>query len=122
MRRLTGLLSSLLLLHLTLVGADLTCAKHGLADAQPVSQSETSSHQGHHAPAGPQGAGQGDTSCEVPTVPACCEALASCGVSIAGNPSADAGDLSHVTAGVRAGAADAPTSWSLEPDPPPPKA
>ena len=123
MRRLTGLLTSLLLLHLTLVGADLTCAKHGVHGAAHVSQAGTSPHAGHHhGPPQPAGADENDTSCEVPTLPACCQALASCGVSIADEQSAESGDLSHLALGVLPGADDIPASWTLEPDPPPPKA
>jgi hypothetical protein len=122
MRRLTGLLTSLLLLHLTLVAADLTCAKHGVHGAAHASQSDGSSHAEHHAPAAPDAPGHDETSCEVPTLPACCQALASCGVSIAGERLAGSGGPSHLAAGVLSGTDDMPTSWTLEPDPPPPKA
>jgi hypothetical protein len=122
MQRLTGLLTSLLLLHLTLVGADLTCAKHGVQGAAHASQPGTSPHADHHAPSQPAGPGQSDTTCEVPTLPACCQALASCGVSIAAEQSTESGDLSHLLAGALSGADDTPTSWTLEPEPPPPKA
>ena len=122
MRRLTGLLISLLLLHLTLVGADLTCARHGVHGSAHASQADASSHADHHAPARPDAPGHDDATCEVPTLPACCEALASCSVSIAEERSAESGDLSHLGAGVLAAADDTPTSWTLEPDPPPPKA
>jgi hypothetical protein len=122
MRRLTGLLTSLLLFHLTVVGADLTCAKHGVHGAAQASQPDGSSHAGHHAPSRPDAVGHDETPCEVPTLPACCQALASCGVSIAAERLAESGDLSHLVAGVLSGADDKPTSWTLEPDPPPPKA
>jgi hypothetical protein len=122
MRRFTGLLTSLLLLHLTLVGADLPCAKHGSHGAANVSQPETSPHGGHHAPLRSDAPGTYDTTCQMPTLPACCQALASCGVSMAGERSADSGDLPHLVAGVLSGADVTPTSWTLEPDPPPPKA
>jgi hypothetical protein len=116
MRRLTGFLTALLLVHLTLVGADLTCAKHGVHGAAHASQPDRSSHPDHDAPA------HDDSTCEVPSLPACCEALASCSVSIAEERSTESGDLSHLAAGVLSGADDTPTSWTLEPDPPPPKA
>ncbi len=122
MRRLTGLLSSLLLLHLTLVGAALTCAKHGEHGRTDVSQSAASPHVHQHAATGPDESSYDDTSCQVPTLPACCQALASCGVSMAGDRSTESGDLSHLVASVQPGADDTPTSWTLEPDPPPPKA
>jgi hypothetical protein len=121
MRRLTGLLTSLLLLHLTLLGADLTCAKHGVHGNAHASEPGTSPHADHHA-AHPAGAGQKDASCEVPTLPACCQALASCGVSIAEQRSVEAGNLLHLAAAVLAGADDIPPSWSVAPDTPPPKA
>jgi hypothetical protein len=122
MRRLTGLLTSLLLFHLTLVGADLTCAKHGVQGAAHVSQADVSPHADHHAPPRHDAPSHDDTSCQVPTLPACCQALASCGVSIAVERSTESGELSHLLAGVLAAADDTPTSWTLEPDPPPPKA
>jgi hypothetical protein len=129
MRRVTALLTSLFLLHLILVGADLTCTKHGAQTAGAVAHTEMSSHEGdvghanHHGPVQPAGSRHADDrSCEIPTLPACCQALASCGVTIAGNSSADASDLSHLAAGVVGVADGAPASWTLEPDPPPPKA
>jgi hypothetical protein len=122
MRRFTGLLTSLLLLHLTLVAADLTCAKHGVHGAAHAVQSDRSSHEGHHASAGSDATSRDDTSCEVPTVPACCQALASCGVSIAEQRLAESGDPSHLVVGVLYGADDTPPSWSIAPDTPPPKA
>jgi hypothetical protein len=122
MRRLTSLLTSLLLFHLTLIGADLACTKHGVQRAAHVSQADASLHADHHAPPRPDAPGHDDTTCEVPTLPGCCQALASCGVSIAAERSTESGDLSHLPAGVLYGADDTPTSWTLEPDPPPPKA
>jgi hypothetical protein len=121
-RRLTSVLTSLLLLHLTWVSADLACAKHGVHGGAQVSQPDASSHADHHAPAGPDAVGHADTACQVPTLPACCEALASCGMSIADERPAESGDLSYLTAGARSGVGDMPASWTLEPDPPPPKA
>jgi hypothetical protein len=121
MRQITAVLTSLVFVHLTLVGADLTCDKHGMA-TEHGSQSHTSPGADHHAPAAPDGPPTGDRSCDVPTLPACCQALASCGVSIVEERSADSGDLSHLSAGVLPRADDTPTSWTLEPDPPPPKA
>jgi hypothetical protein len=122
MRRLTGLLTSLLLLHLTLVAADLTCTKHGVHSRTHASQPAGSSHAGHHAPPRSDAPSNDDTSCQVPTLPACCEALASCGVSVVEDRSAESGDLSYLVAGVRVGSDEAPTSWTFEPEPPPPKA
>jgi hypothetical protein len=103
-----------------LVGADLTCAKHGVHGAAHASQPSTSPHADHQAPPQSTGAAEDDT-CEVPTF-ACCQALASCGVSVADEHPAGPGDLSHLATGVLSGADDAPMSWTLEPEPPPPKA
>lgn len=122
MRRFTGLLTSLLLLHLTLVAADLTCVKHGVHGAAHAAQSDMSPDEGHHASADSDAPNRDDTSCEVPTLPACCQALASCGVSIAEQRVGESGDLSHLVAGVLYGADDTPPSWSVAPDTPPPKA
>jgi hypothetical protein len=122
MRRLIGLSLSLLLVHVTMAGPDFACAKHGVHAARNVARPDASSHDHHGAPARSDASRDGDTSCEVPALPACCEALASCTVSLAGSPLADPGDLTRVTSGVLAGATEAPLSWILEPDPPPPKA
>lgn len=122
MRRLTGLLTSLLLLHLILVGTDLTCARHGVRGGEQVAQLDASSHVSHHAAAPSESTSDDDSSCEVPTLPACCDALASCGVSIAADSPAATDDLLHLAAGILGAPDDAPGSWTLEPDPPPPKA
>jgi hypothetical protein len=122
MRRLIGLLTSLLLFHLTLVGADLTCAKHGAHATAHVSQPATPAHTDHHASPPLDAPGDDDMSCRVPTLPACCQALVSCGLSIDEARSTASDGLSHLALDVLSGADDAPTSWTLEPDPPPPKA
>ena len=121
MRRLTGLLTSLLLLHLTIVGADLACAKHDVHTASHALPSATSPDHEHHAvPA--QAHDRDDKPCQVPTLPACCYALASCGVSLTCAASQGAADIRSLAARAVASADYPPYSWASEPDPPPPKA
>ena len=121
MRRLTCILSGLVLFHLTLVGPDVTCAQHGETGAHETAPN-VSAHVEHGAPLPTDAAGHDETDCEVPSLPACCQALASCGVSIAEAGPAQSRDLSHLAAGVLSGVEGTPASWTVEPDPPPPKA
>jgi hypothetical protein len=123
MRRLTGILTSLLLFHLTLVGADLACAKHGLHHASSSARADRGGHEQHHQHATQSDIpARDDASCEVPTLPACCQALASCGMSLAGNAATGGSDVLLIAGRVRTVADDVPPSWSLEPEPPPPRA
>ena len=121
MRRLSAFLSGLLVLHLTLVGADLPCAKQGASDARVASGSDTATHQhGHHVPSQAPRPGHHDSA--QGTLPACCQALASCGVSLVESSSAGLSQLLLHAAQARVAATDVPPSWSVAPDPPPPKA
>ena len=123
MRRLTCILSSLFLLHLTLVGPDLTCGQHGAPGGTHASTPDVSAHAEHHHASLPADAvAHDETACKVPSLPACCQALASCALSIAESGPAESHDLSNLTAGVLSGADGTPTSWTVELDPPPPKA
>jgi hypothetical protein len=123
MRPVTALLSGLLLLHLTLVGADLPCAKQGASDATRTSESDLATHQhGHHLPPQAPRPGHHDSAQGTPTLPACCQALASCGVSLVESSSTGLPDLMVLAAQARPAARDVPPSWSVAPDPPPPKA
>ena len=116
MRRLASLLSGLLLLHLTLLGPDVKCGKHGVDHTQRSSQSDMAGHN-HHTPAH-----DADMSDDGPIVPVCCKALASCGLGALDDPAVSAQAVAAVATTVRALADDVPPSWSVEPDSPPPKA
>ena len=122
MRRLVSLLSGLLLLHLTLVGVELTCTKHGLEHNARSSHGDMAAHHPDHAAQQAAAGDRSDTSGNTPIVPACCKAFASCGTTPLDDPSERARHAVVVGAFVRALADAVPTSWSAEPDSPPPKA
>ena len=79
-----GILTAILMVHLTLVGSDRVCADHGVAGPHPASSersSEDAPDHDHHG-ATSADAGADDDECRMPTRPRCCEALASCSVSV----------------------------------------
>jgi len=110
-----------LLLHLNLIASDLVCGQH-----HEISSEGAAAMMQHHAPAGPTRASSvtyGDTeACQVPARADCCHAMASCTVSFGLGASA----LDVVPPTMQGGAAavtlDAPISFAVAPDPPPPKA
>jgi hypothetical protein len=123
MRRFVALLSGLMLLHLTMVGADLDCTEHDLESTHPSSQAEMIAQpHHHHAPAQARGTDHHDGSREMPALPVCCQALTSCGVSLVETAGMSASGLPPLAVGVLPAADDVPASWSAELDPPPPKA
>jgi len=121
-RRLIATLLSGLMLHLTLVGADWTCARH--ADTSGASAMATMSH---HTGVSISSAGLAATEssnqpCDTPSGPECCRAMTSCSVAFGLG-----GDLQRpqpplVRESMRLGSAIAPASLIVAPDPPPPKA
>jgi hypothetical protein len=122
LRRVTALVSSLLMLQLSFAASDLVCARHdgGTAtgnhhpDAHDAAESHAT-HQSHHAVGAPK-------SCEVPARSDCCAALASCGPSIGMLASTREPDARSITVRVDARIAAAPLSLTPAPEPPPPKA
>ncbi|MFL5551375.1 MAG: hypothetical protein ACJ770_01085, partial [Gemmatimonadaceae bacterium] len=77
-RRVAGLLLSLLLLQLNFRASDLVCAAHETASS---SQAGTASGEHHQMVMSPDHAQQtlGDNqSCEIPVTRDCCQALTSC--------------------------------------------
>ena len=75
-RRILGLLTMSMMLHLSLVGTDFACAKH--AHAINASMPGMPNHQGH--PLQSHGEGTGD--CHTPISPDCCSAITSCSTTI----------------------------------------
>jgi hypothetical protein len=74
MKRLFGAISMLLMLHLTLVGADVVCATHGAAK-MPIA----GDHMSHHGyPAQSSQRGSQKEKCNTPVSQDCCRALTSC--------------------------------------------
>ena len=76
MRRALGILSMVLMFHLTLVGGDVACAKHGETASLSghAMQDPNAHHHGHPAGQHSEQAGQ----CDTPVSPDCCSAQAPC--------------------------------------------
>jgi hypothetical protein len=119
-RRLSGILLAGFMLHLNVERADLACAAHP-DHATPAPAAHA--HAGHHhAVANAEHGGVAESeSCQTPTQPDCCQALASCSLvlGIDDAPMSVSATQSH--SAVLAGAGSAPSSRLIAPDPPPPK-
>jgi hypothetical protein len=141
LRRLFALLTSVTMLHLTVVAGDAACATHG-ASGHHAAMARGGGTADHLMPMDGQamptatGAGasvastapvakSGAPPCEVPTQQHCCDAL------VAGGCSVDSGVISahdalasavSPAARIRVAVDDAPASFAPAPEPPPPKA
>lgn len=124
-RRLTAAATWVLLLHLnliTLVASDLVCARHHemSAGAMPAAVHPRATP---NTVARESGVTDGDHQpCEIPSRADCCRAMASCSVSVGLAPSKLAASPTDVRAAVITARADAPLSFAVAPEPPPPKA
>ena len=119
MRRILGLIASASLLNLTLVGRDLACTahetdQHAAATTSVASHSE-GSHQGHTPEPQPE-------PCKTPGLPACCQIVTSCAVTMAQVVEVDVPDAALDDAHAMAALSTMPRSSTLGPEPPPPKA
>lgn len=118
-RRLSGLITGLLMLHLTFVAADLACAEHGDRPAQGH-QHDMRDHQ-HAAAAHVETAAATDQPCETPTQLQCCHAMTSCAITAA-SERARLRSVPPLRDVIEAAVMRAPLSQVTSPDPPPPKA
>jgi hypothetical protein len=123
MRRLSGVLLAGFMLHLNVERADLACAAHTDHVTRVTPAPAAHVHDGHHhAMAGAEhGAATESESCQTPTQPDCCQALASCSLVLGMDdaPMLVRSSQSHIL--VLAGVQSAPLSRLAAPDPPPPK-
>jgi hypothetical protein len=121
-RRLTGIVSSLLMLQLTFAASDLVCARHDggspTAHHHQSGHAATASADMHHS----ADAVESSKSCEVPVRSDCCAALASCGPSIGIAVATRAQEIRSIDLSIDAPTADSPASLTPAPEPPPPKA
>jgi hypothetical protein len=121
-RRLAALATAMLLLRLNFVAVDLTCAQHDPANAA------TSGHavgHDHHASVLLDDADSRvnpSESCDVPVRSDCCQALASCSVTIGSGIVTRDDPTLRDRATLFALGVDRPSSRRDAPDPPPPKA
>jgi hypothetical protein len=119
-RRVFGLLTALLMLHLTIVGADLRCADHSVSAA--------GEHQTMGVTHGPTRsattavATTNDRPCQTPTQPACCRALTSCAVNVVLRADQAAAPGPLVRHAIQPATTRLPASPITAPEPPPPKA
>jgi hypothetical protein len=139
LRRVFALLTSVTMLHLSVLSGDAVCLTHG-AEGHHASTSRvgtTAEHamemHGHVMPlpeaaeapvvSGARVATAAVPPCEIPAQQHCCEALVGC--SVAGAVTSErevlaAGLVSEP--GISEAAHDAPASFASAPEPPPPKA
>src|SRR5262249_22183854 len=121
LRRVYGVVLTVLMLHLTLVGADLSCFDHGgLSGAR---HGDGAGHRHHAMAMSTLGSvTSAEQPCQTPAQPQCCRAMTSCTVN---------GTIVNAARLTRwLGAAgvivprliDVPPSAITSPDPPPPKA
>ena len=113
LRRLVAVLLAGSLFHLTSSRADAACANHGESRA---SMHQTTDHAGDHH----EHDATSNDACDTPTLPACCQMLASCSTILV---SADVArqPLTERHENVAAAAQRVPESRVATPDPPPPK-
>lgn len=120
-RCLSGILTGLLMLHLTFVGADLTCAQHGNRPAR-TREHAMGHHDRHIAAAHGETVAAADQPCETPTQPECCHAMTSCAISAAFQGGVHPGSIPPVRQAIEPAVMRVPLSQITSPDPPPPKA
>jgi hypothetical protein len=115
-RRLGTLLLAGALLHLTSTRADAACAQHGEYAAHTDGETAEPGDD-YHAHAG---AASTDEKCDTPTVPACCQMLASCSTILV-DDNVVRHDATRTHAGITAALQRMPRSRVATPDPPPPR-
>jgi hypothetical protein len=121
MRRALALLLVGPLLHLNVVRADTACATHPAEAAAAPAREPGSDAQAHHQHGAPAPATD-EESCEVPAQVECCQALASCGPTLGGDPASADHGLTTDRHGVPATQRTLPLSATAAPEPPPPRA
>ncbi|MFL5463096.1 MAG: hypothetical protein ACJ78G_07680 [Gemmatimonadaceae bacterium] len=120
-RRLAGLLLSVLSLQLNFRASDLVCAAHdggrsshaGVAAGEHHEMAMSADHT-------EQSAGE-KQSCEIPVTRDCCQALTSCAMTLDACASPTNSGISLDRARAASATADAPASLIQRPEPPPPK-
>jgi hypothetical protein len=119
-RRISAALTAALLLRLNVVAVDGACAKHETEHASHEQQAaQVHDHGGHggheEAPSPPA------DSCEVPQQRDCCQALASCGLTLGDSDIERDVALAGGETQRSALGAQRPASLNYAPEPPPPK-
>ena len=118
-RRFIALVLSASLLHLSSARADDACTEHSAATGATPTHHESvapGDHLAHSAEAIEEEA------CETPALPECCQALATCSITLGSQGSPRVDEAHRLHASVVAALETAPLSRVATPDPPPPKA
>src|SRR6059058_5552944 len=118
LRRLAGVLTGLLMAHLTFVGSDFACAAHpGHAAGVPHAMAR---HV--HSATTSEDAATDSGPCRTPAVPMCCQGLTSCAPMLSLTKLASFAGVIVLSNTVPEGVRDLPRSEIVAPDPPPPRA
>jgi hypothetical protein len=127
LRRLYGIVTALLMLHISFVASDAACATHMTAGNH--AEMSSAAHSGgmaadasmHSQMAHAAGRAQQQQPCETPSQANCCQALASCGSAFVSSDARSA--LPTLTRSeIFRRTVDTPASVFVAPDTPPPKA
>ena len=119
-RRLTGFMLAVMMLHLTFVGADVTCAQHG-SRAMSAHEHGSARHE-HMAAASNVRVSGTEQPCDTPTQPQCCRAMTSCAVNAASERGTRLAQVLPAHDAIEPAVMRTPLSQVTSPDPPPPKA
>ena len=118
-RRFIALIVSAALLHLSSARADAVCVQHDAhAGATAGAHQESTGPLHDHADAAKS---IDDEACETPTLPECCQALATCSTTLGDQGSLRVDHSYSLHASVDAALESAPLSRVASPEPPPPK-
>jgi hypothetical protein len=119
LRHVLSVLSVLSLLHFGLVGRDLVCPDHD-SDRKATTTHGNTSEAGSGAHAGHDS--KEESPCRTPGLPACCQLIASCSITMSRGAEVDAPHVALGNAHIGMIAAIMPRSTTFGPEPPPPKA
>jgi hypothetical protein len=109
------------MVHLNVVRADVTCATHREHSAAPAGH--TAHHASHqHGAIAAAASTAKDASCETPSQPECCQALASCTVNAVATSEVATAQPTPTYSVALARAIVTPASRLVAPDTPPPRA
>lgn len=117
-RRFIALVLSASLLHLSSARADAVCTEHSAATGATPTHHERvapGDHLGHSAD------GIEEEACETPALPECCQALATCSITLGSRASLRVDEAHRLHVSVAPALETAPLSRVTTPDPPPPK-
>jgi hypothetical protein len=118
-RRLVALSLALSMVNLNSLRADNACADHG-----EYSQLTSPTHHGATHTTGSDvhtAAATQTEACDTPTLPACCQMLASCSTVLGVHNGAQIDQRGPIHRGILAAVEAAPASRVASPDPPPPR-